>query len=337
MKNTDVIPALVPGTQSTFPQGESPMGPGNKSRDDTFMWSWCRTSFLRPLTALTALFLLTSPAHAEDNRIVSVGGSTTEIVYALGAEAELVGVDATSLYPTAADALPDVGYVRQLSAEGLLSLKPTLILAGAEAGPETALTQTESAGVRIVKLKEGYTPEEVAEHIETVGAALGREEKAAGIAETFRGDIETVLAEVSKVKSRPRVLFMLQAGRGPMLVSGKHTAADAMIALAGGVNAVSEFNGYKPFSPEAATLAAPDVILMTTDTLAALGGADKVLSQSALAPTPAAQNGRLVSMDALYLAGFGPRLAHAIHDLAAKLHPEHEFAPLPPRSWTEAE
>ena len=301
------------------------------------MWSWRKTSFFRPVATLAALFLLASPAQAGDARLVSVGGSTTEIVYALGAEDELVGVDSTSLYPKAADALPDIGYVRQLSAEGLLSLKPTLILAGSEAGPEAALTQTASAGVTVVKLEEGYTPEEVAKHIEAVGAALGREEKAAEIAKAFRGDIEAVLAEVADVKTHPRVLFMLQAGRGPMLVSGKGTAADAMIALAGGVNAVSEFNGYKPFSPEAATLAAPDVILMTTDTVEALGGADKVLSQAALAPTPAARDGRLVSMDALYLAGFGPRLAHAIHDLAAKLHPEHEFAPLPARSWTEAE
>ena len=336
MKNTDVIPALVAGTQSTFLQGEGPMGPGNKSRDDTFMWSRRKTSFFRPLTALAALFLLASPAHAEDARIVSVGGSTTEIVYALGAEGDLVGVDSTSLYPSSATNFPDIGYVRQLSAEGLLSLQPTLILAGSEAGPEAALAQTESAGVKIVKLEEGYTAEEVAEHIEAVGAALGREDKAAEIAKTFLGDVETVLAEVAQVKTHPRVLFMLQAGRGPMLVSGKGTAADAMIALAGGVNAVSEFNGYKPLSPEAATLAAPDVILMTSDTVEALGGPDAVLSQTALAPTPAAQENRLVSMDALYLAGFGPRLAHSIHDLAAKLHPEHEFAALPARPWTEA-
>jgi len=278
-----------------------------------------------------------SPAHAEEPRIVSVGGSTTEIVYALDAESDLVGVDSTSLYPKAAREFPDVGYVRQLSAEGLLSLRPTLILAGAEAGPEAALTQTEAAGVRIVKLEEGYTPEEVAKHIEAIGAALGREEKAAEVAGIFRADVKAVLAEVAQIKTHPRVLFMLQAGRGPMLVSGKHTAANAMIELAGGVNAVSEFSGYKPFSPEAATLAAPDVILMASDTVEALGGAEAVLSQTALAPTPAARDGRLVSMDALYLAGFGPRLAHAIHDLAAELHPEHEFAPLPARPWTEAE
>jgi iron complex transport system substrate-binding protein len=289
---------------------------------------------------LTGAFLaaaFTLPAHADETRIVSVGGSTTEIVYALGAADRLVGVDTTSLYPSSADALPDVGYVRQLSAEGLLSLRPDLILAGSEAGPEAALAQTAAAGVRVVKLKDGYTPDDVAEHIAALGAALGREGQAAELARAFRADIAAVQADVARVTSRPRVLFLLQAGRGPMLVSGKGTAANAMIELAGAENAVTAFSGYKPLSPEAATLAAPDVILMTEDTVAALGGAEAVFSQAALAPTPAAREGRLVSMDALYLAGFGPRLAHAVHDLAAKLHPEHDFAALPARPWTEAE
>lgn len=314
------------------------MGPGNESRDDTFMWSWRKTLVRRPLATLTVLLLLlSSPAHAEEARIVSVGGSTTEIVYALGAGDNLVGVDSTSLYPSIATDLPDIGYVRQLSAEGLLSLNPDLILAGAEAGPAAALEQSASAGVEIVKLEEGFSPEEVYAHIATVGAALGREEEAANLAETLKADIEQALGEVAAVSSKPRVLFMLQAGRGPMLVSGRHTAADAMIELAGGVNAVTEFDGYKPFSPEAATVAAPDIILMTDQTVEALGGTEKILADASLAPTPAAQNGRLVTMDALYLAGFGPRLGHAILDLASKLHPEHAFTPLPERPWTKAQ
>ena len=299
------------------------------------------TRIKRVMTAggicLGTALLLASPAHADDLRIVSVGGSTTEIVYALGAGDSLVGVDSTSLYPSVATDLPDIGYVRQLSAEGLLSLTPDLILAGAEAGPDAALEQSASAGVKIVKLEEGFSPEEVQEHIEAIGAALGRDDEAAALAETVKSDIEQALGEVATASSKPRVLFMLQAGRGPMLVSGRNTAASAMIELAGGINAVTEFDGYKPFSPEAATVAAPDVILMTDQTVEALGGAEKILAGAALAPTPAAQNGRLVTMDALYLAGFGPRLGHAILDLASKLHPERTFKPLPERPWTKAQ
>ena len=286
---------------------------------------------------VAAIVFLASAAHANGERIVSVGGSTTEIVYALGAGEHLVGADTTSIYPAAADALPDVGYVRQLSAEGLLSLSPDLILAGGEAGPDAALAQAEAAGVRIVKLKEGFTPAEVQSHIETAGAALGREAEAAALSETLRSDMEQVLADVAKLDTRPRVLFLLQAGRGGMLVAGSNTAATSMIELAGGESAVSGFSGYKPFSPEAATQAAPDILLVTDQTIEMLGGAEKLLADPALAATPAGQAKRIVSMDALYLAGFGPRLAHAVRDLAAALHPGAEIAPLPARPWTDAE
>lgn len=295
-----------------------------------------RLSSLGAACAAAAL-LLAASAQAADERIVSVGGSTTEIVYALGAGEQLAGADTTSIYPAAADALPDVGYVRQLSAEGLLSLSPDLILAGGEAGPDAALTQTAAAGVRIVKLKEGFTPAEVQAHIETVGAAIGREAEAKALNAALQQDIEQVLTDVATLDGKPRVLFLLQAGRGGMLVAGDHTAAKAMIELAGGESAVSGFTGYKPFSPEAATAAAPDVLLVTDQTVEMLGGTSKLLADPALAATPAGKAKRIVSMDALYLAGFGPRLAHAVRDLAAALHPEAEIATLPARPWTEAE
>lgn len=276
--------------------------------------------------------------HADTpQRVVSVGGSTTEIVVALGARERLVGVDTTSLYPASVTDLPNIGYVRQLSAEGLLSLRPDIVLAGSEAGPATALEQARAAGIEIVTMSEGHTPEAVARHIETVGRVLGRETEAADLLDAFKADFATVEADLARVTTKPRVLFILQTGRGAALVSGTDTAAHAMIELAGGVNAVTEYTGYKPFSPEAAALAAPDVILMTDQTVDTLGGKDSVLSEAAFAATPAGRDGRLVTMDALYLTGFGPRLAHAAHDLAVKLHPAHEFAPLPERAWTKAE
>jgi len=279
----------------------------------------------------------TTAFAAAPQRIVSVGGSTTEIVVALGAGDLLAGVDTTSLYPPSVTSLPNVGYVRQLSAEGLLSLRPDLVLAGSEAGPATALAQARAAGVEIVTMSEGYTPEAVVAHIETVGRALGRAAEAARLAEAFGADMTQVEGDIARIEAKPRVLFILQTSRGASLVSGTDTAAHAMIELAGGVNAVTAYRGYKPFSPEAAALAAPDVILMTEQTVDAIGGKDSVLSAAAFAATPAGRNGRFVTMDALYLAGFGPRLAHALHDLAAKLHPTHDFAPLPERPWTKAE
>ena len=335
-QNRNVIPAKA-GTHSQrlLPP---PMDPGNESRDDSFRAGLAPRD-MRGTAGCASITCAVTAARAADQpeRIVSAGGSTTEVVYALGAGDKLVGVDTASLYPAAVTELPNIGYVRQLSAEGLLSLKPDLILAGPEAGPVTALRQAEGAGANLLQLSAGYTSDTVATHIETLGRALHREEKAHEIASAFTSDMEQVEAEIAEVKTRPRVLFLLQAGRGSMLVSGKGTAANAMIELSGGRNATADFDGYKPFSPEAAALAEPDILLMTSDTVEALGGPDAVFAQTALAMTPAAREKRLVTMDALYLAGFGPRLAHAMHDLASKFHPEHDFAPLPARPWTQAE
>ena len=283
--------------------------------------------------AAAVAFATVARADAPE-RILSVGGSTTEIVYALGAGDRLVGVDTTSLYPEAATHLPNVGYVRQLSAEGLLSLHPDVILAGSEAGPPNALAQVEKTGVKILRMSAGYTSDAVDRHIVAIGRELHREKEAAVLREAFDADMTSVTTEIAKVTKRPRVMFLLQAGRGAMLVSGKGTAADAMITLAGGENVVTGFDGYKPLSPEAAALAAPDVLLMTSDTVAALGGEEAVFNQTAITLTPAGRNHKLVTMDALYLAGFGPRLAHALHDLAAKLHPDQSFPALPERPWT---
>ena len=88
------------------------------------------------LALISALPLLAFAAPQE--KIVTLGGDVTEIVYALGASSSLVARDSTSQWPQAANVLPDVGYLRQLNAEGILSMRPTLVLASAQAQREVA-------------------------------------------------------------------------------------------------------------------------------------------------------------------------------------------------------
>jgi iron complex transport system substrate-binding protein len=261
--------------------------------------------------------LAASAAHAEaPKRVLSVGGAVTETVFALGAGDTLIGVDQTSYYPwEKTHVLPNVGYVRSLAAEGLLSLKADVMLAGPEAGPPAILDQAEKAGLRIVRLHDGYTPEKAIERIGEIGKALERTREADALVKALAEDIATGKKEVAASSSRPRVLFLLQAGRGAPMAGGEGTAADGMIALAGGVNAVTEFHGYKPLSPESAVVAAPDILVMMT----------------------AVRNRKLIVIDGLYTLGFGPRLAHAAHDLAVEFHPETKFLALPERAWTKAQ
>jgi iron complex transport system substrate-binding protein len=253
-------------------------------------------------------------------RIVVAGGSVTEIVYALGAGDRVVARDTTSSHPPEVEALPDVGYVRRLSPEGVLSLAPDLILAEEGAGPPETVQILERAEIPFVTIPDATDAEGVAAKIRAVGAALDLDAKAAALAEEIETRIATVQARAEGVAAPARVLFLLSAEGGRLLASGTDTAADAMIRMAGGVNAVTGFEGYKPLTDEAVLAAAPDVVLMMEGRAQGHGGAG-VLSHPALAATPAGRDGRLVEMDGLYLLGFGPRTAQAVADLNAALYP----------------
>jgi iron complex transport system substrate-binding protein len=268
-------------------------------------------------------------------RVLSLGGAVTETVYAIGAGPLLVGADDTSLYPPAAVKLTKVGYVRTLGAEGLLSLAPTVVLASADAGPPAALARLRDAGVQLLTLREAHTADAALARVHDIGKALGRVAEAAAVATALEADLAQMRADLDKIKNRPRVLFLLTAGRGAPMGAGRDTAADAMIALAGGVNAMADTRLYRPISAEAVLMAAPDLVVTTADTLAGVGGLPGLRALPGLAETPALRQGRVYDFDALYLLSFGPRLAHAIHDLAAVLHPGATLRSLPVRPWMQ--
>jgi iron complex transport system substrate-binding protein len=178
---------------------------------------------LRPLDA---------GAVAGERRIVSAGGAVTEVLYAIGREAEIVGVDSTSQHP--AEALrtkANVGYLRALGAEGVLSLKPNLVIATDGAGPPDVLRIIESAGVALVRVPDEPTPDGVLRRIAVVAQAV--EADATALADSVAAGFERLAAARDRVKARKRVLFILSLQNGRALVGGRGTTADGMIALAG--------------------------------------------------------------------------------------------------------
>lgn len=250
------------------------------------------------------------------SRVVSIGDSITEIVYALGEEGRLVGRDSTSTYPEAANKLPDVGYMRALSPEGVLSINPTAIIAVEGSGPKETIDVLKKASVPFVFVPEKYTAASVSEKIRVVGKALGADDKAEKLADQVATDLAAAQAETSNIKARKRVLFILSAQAGKIMASGTKTAANGIIELAGAVNAITEFQGYKPLTDESIITARPDVILVMDrggDHSAA--NAD-LLANKAIAATPAGEAKNVVRMGGQYLLGFGPRTAQAAHDLA---------------------
>lgn len=276
---------------------------------------------------LGAAVVASLPARAQTPpRIVSVGSALTEIVYALGAEGMLVGVDTTSLHPTAARALPQVGYMRALSVEGVLSLKPTLVIATTAAGPATTLDQLRATGVEVLVLPDHYDYDSVIAKIAAVGRLTDKTAEADAMIARGRADMAELTKRLATATSKPRVLFLLSMGGGAPQAAGRDTAADGIIRLAGGTNAIDGYAGYRPLTPEAVLASRADFVLVTRQTVQAMGGIETLLDQPALRRTPAGRAGKVLQFDALLL-GFGPRTPQAAQDLASALHPELARAP----------
>ncbi|MGF1632152.1 MAG: hemin ABC transporter substrate-binding protein [Kiloniellaceae bacterium] len=257
-----------------------------------------------------------------NRRVVAVGGAVTEIVYALGLQDRLLAVDSTSLYPEATTALPNVGYMRQLSAEPIIALGPELVLAIEDSGPDTALDQLRDAGVPVVIVPDSHTPEGVLEKIDLVAAALGAEAAGRALHDKVAAELSAVEEAYAAVAERPRVLFLLTISKSRTPVAaGRNTSAAGIIEMAGGVNAVDAFESFKPLSPEAAVAAAPEVLLITPRSLELLGGMAGLMEIPEIALTPAGKARRVVTLDGLLLLGFGPRTAAAAAALGGALHP----------------
>jgi len=293
---------------------------------------------LRHALALAAALVAGAAAAADTapGRIAVAGSGLTEIVVALGAGDRLVGVDTTSLFPDRVRRLPQLGYLRAIAAEGVLSLKPDLLLASEDAGPPAVLAQLASAGLRIVRTEDGYDPEAVVRRIGHVGAAIGREAAAGALEREIAADLASVRAAIPRA-DRPRVLFLLAAGSGAPLVAGRETAAAAMIDYSGGRNAIDAYRGYKPLAAESVLDAAPDLILTTDTSVRALGGMDAIRAMPAFAALVHTRAVRFADVDPVYMFGYGPRVAHAVRDLARTIRPEVPLPELPDRSWLRAD
>lgn len=257
-------------------------------------------------------------------QIVSVGGAITETLFALGLGEQLRAVDTTSTFPAAANALPKVGYLRQLSAEGILAMKPNLVLLSGEAGPAAAVAHLKTAGVALEQIDIGRSPAAVTNMVEAIGAATGEVEAASTLAATVTDQFKALDAALPD-EDRKSVLLLLAAGNGPLLGAGANTAASAAINLAGGALAFPSMQGYKAVSLEPVLAADPDWIILPSHVAMALGGPEGISALDIAARTRAGSEGRVAIIDSHYLLGFGPRAPQAAADLATLLYPDADI------------
>jgi len=257
----------------------------------------------------------------DTSRIVSIGGAVTEILYALGLEQRIVAVDATSHYPPQAlREKRSVGYFRALSPEGVLGLNPSLILAIDGAGPKQAMTVLQASGVGFVSVPDRFTGEGIIEKIRVIATAAGVEQRGECLTKAVSADLDALAGLRAAISESARALFLLSFVGERAQVAGRATAAEGIMRLAGAVNAISEFEGYKPVSDEAIIAAQPQAVLAMQRDAYPLD-ARTVFAHQAFALTPAAKRHAFVAMNGLYLLGFGPRTALAARDIATQLYP----------------
>lgn len=279
------------------------------------------------LLALCASLVLSSQALAADlpQRWVSAGGALSEWICALGGEARLVGVDTTSQHPASLKSLPSVGYQRQLSAEGVLSLRPDVLVGTEEMGPPPVLAQIRKAGVRVELFSSKAELAAVDSNLKQLGQLLGAEPQATALAAGYHQQLQTLQAKVQQAQAQhkaPGVLLLVGHAGAKPLIAGQGTAGDWLLGQAGGRN-LAEHQGYKQFSNEALAALDPDVIVFSDRALADEQALQALLKENpALAASRAVRGQRLVSLDpTLLVGGLGPRLPATLQSLAATFYP----------------
>ena len=274
-----------------------------------------------PLTLSDSLgrsVTLTKPAQ----KVVSLAPSNTEILYAIGAEEQVIGRDEFSDYPEAAKALPSVGgSMGQYSLEQIVALEPDLVLASEINTPEQ-VKALEDLGLTVYYLGNPTTLEEMYANLATVGRLTGRDGEAGTLAEALQVRVAEVDRKLATVADRPSVFYEIDASDpNKPYTAGPGTFIDLLISRAGGVNvAASTGSQYPQLSLEQLVVSNPAIIL--------LGDSAYGVTAEALAARPgwealaAVQEGKIFPFDDNLISRPGPRLVDGLEQLAMLLHPE---------------
>lgn len=252
-------------------------------------------------------------------RIVSLNGTISEVISELGLEDKIVGTDVASTYPASLNSKPKVGHNKKIPVEGVIALKPNLIIGTkTEVTPETT-EQFKQAGIRVILFDQEYSIDGTRKLIKGVSDSLSLTNKGDSIIANFDKAIHSVEA-YSRGQEKPKVLFIYARGAGTMMVGGIGTQVDKVIDLAGGVNVAKDFKDYKPLTAEALVSYNPDVLLLFSSGLSSLGNESGILNVQGVKETNAGKNKKIVAMDGQLLTGFSSRLPIAIEELYSKIH-----------------
>ena len=279
---------------------------------------------------MTLLLLISTPAKANvvcetasnTEKVVVAGGSLTEIMYYLGLQQKIVALDVTSSYPKEAKKLPSIGYVRALSTEGVLSLDPTLVIGENDMGPENVVEQIKRTNIDLRIIPETHSAEGIKSKVLCLGTIFDLNDKTKKKVNDelvpLIDDLEEIQKKNKKLKKRILLILSMQ-GTSPV-VAGLGTAGDGFIKMTGASNVITEFEGWKPVSPESLILSNPDYILITSRGMRSFKSIDELVKQPALSLTNAAKNRNVIDINGMAMLGFGPRGIMTALEVARRIY-----------------
>jgi len=255
-------------------------------------------------------------------KVVVAGGSLTEIMYYLGLQQKIVALDVTSSYPKEAKKLPSIGYVRALSTEGVLSLDPTLVIGENDMGPENVVEQIKRTNIDLRIIPETHSAEGIKSKVLCLGTIFDLNDKTKKKVNDelvpLIDDLEEIQKKNKKLKKRILLILSMQ-GTSPV-VAGLGTAGDGFIKMTGASNVITEFEGWKPVSPESLILSNPDYILITSRGMRSFKSIDELVKQPALSLTNAAKNRNVIDINGMAMLGFGPRGIMTALEVARRIY-----------------
>ena len=283
-----------------------------------------RCSAVATVVAVALLAACGNDNASSSNRVVSVSKQINEFIYDIGAEKNLVGRDLTSIYPAQITRLPSVGYHRALSAEGVISLRPTLFLTDGNVGPDAVLEQLRKVGIPVTVLAPGTTLDSAHALMTRLGVLFRREHAADSVNGAWRSAMDSILADTAQWagNAHPRVLVM-HMGQivNNYLGVGAGGPADAILRWSGATNAIDSTRPMTRLNPELIARLAPDVIIATDAGFDRLGSAAKFAAMPGVNLTPAGKNQRIYRINETEILYFGPRTPHTIREVRIMIHP----------------
>ena len=254
------------------------------------------------------------------SKIVVAGGSITEIVYFLGMEDKLVGVDITSNFPKEAKKLKSIGYLRNLSIEGILSLSPGLVLAEEDIGPPIIVNQLRKTSIDLRIIKEKNNLNGIHDKIVCISKILNTSLDENEDYVELQKKLYRVrnLKKINSKKIKKILLILMMRGSSPV-VAGKNTSGQGFIEMIGHENSMKNLNGWKPVSSEEIIKKNPDYIIITKRAFKSFSSLDQFLSIPGISSTLAAKKKNIIVKDGMSMLGFGPRTINVALDIDKKI------------------